>query len=59
MGGVADGDLTKRTTHLICGEVQSLKYKVLVWRCLLYSVTHVLLCSTYDDIVVCTSIDCY
>ena len=28
LGGQALGDLTVKTTHLICGEVQSLKYKV-------------------------------
>ena len=31
LGGQALGDLTVKTTHLICGEVQSLKYKVRVW----------------------------
>jgi NAD-dependent DNA ligase len=28
MGGEATGDLTLKTTHLICGEVKSLKYKI-------------------------------
>ena len=31
LGGQALGDLTVKTTHLICGEVQSLKYKVRVY----------------------------